>query len=116
MVTPNQTPPAEAPGAPDLLKALGLDAPPPRHPPTVEMRDDPRTVATYARCAQAAADSISQKTNCGCPICKLTIFEARAAAFMQQETIRAAFTGDTSRLEAVVRLIDELKGGFPPPA
>lgn len=59
--------------------------------------------------AEAIANMLARKSNCGCKVCVLGVLEAKVALFVAKESLRAAFTGDRSGLESVVAKVEEIK-------
>lgn len=113
MVMSNQTPNAAGEQSlPDLLKMFGLPQPA-ACPPGPAPADDPVLIAGLSRAYQLGADALARKLNCGCARCKLLEYDTKVSTFMVRETLRAAFTGDTSKLEALAKLVDEMKTGGP---
>lgn len=92
-----------------FLDMIGIPAPKPVAHPDVEPRDDLGFVAHCARQADFAADAMAKAANCPCKICKLVLPQLTVAHFAIKETIRAAYTGDRTKLDALLAKVEELK-------
>lgn len=77
--------------------------------PATEPKDSPGFMAGCAAVAKTAADAAARSQKCQCARCKLTIHAEAVSAFMWTETLRAAVTGDTSKLAAVAAKVEELR-------
>lgn len=68
-------------------------------------KDDPAYLAKYADSAAKCADQLRSLKACPCPRCKLSMFETAVSEYVCAETVRAAVTGDTSKLQQFLDLI-----------
>ncbi|HEY1190758.1 MAG TPA: hypothetical protein VGE74_24215 [Gemmata sp.] len=104
--------PAPAPQEePDMvMPAPGPESP---HPGAGRSTSDPAFLAELATIAHAAHRSAAHVAACRCPQCALLLAQARVGAFMVSETLRAALTGDRSKLDAVLALVTGLAAERP---
>lgn len=72
-------------------------------------KDDPQWVAKYAIALNQIQQCIVIARNCPCPRCNLDLFEFQISEFVCRQTVEAAYTGDTSKLQAVLDLITKMK-------
>lgn len=93
----------------EILDQLPTDPPAPAAHPDTDPRQSPKFLLGCAQTADILADELARNANCPCRLCKLSLFYTRVAAFMARETLQAAITGDTAKLQAVVDVVERLK-------
>lgn len=72
-------------------------------------KDDPGFIAQPLSIVDRCKKQLAVMEKCTCPRCKLALFPVRIQEFAEAETIAAAYTGDTSKLQALCDLIEQLK-------
>ncbi len=72
-------------------------------------KDDPAYLAKYAKSAEMCARQLASQKECPCPRCKLSMFETAISKYACEQTVAAAITGDTSKLQAILDLIEGRK-------
>jgi hypothetical protein len=78
-------------------------------PKHTQPKDDPAFIERYSKTARQVQQEAVIANNCPCPSCKLALYELTIEQFACTETVKAAFTGDTSKLQAVCDLIAKMK-------
>lgn len=113
MVMPAGDPaPRPDPNAPSELfaevlgKLFGTPAPKPAKHVTPP-KDSPEFIQSFADKAARMARGAKDAAACGCVQCALCLFYLKVEEFVCSETVAAAHTGDTSKLQALVDLIEQ---------
>ena len=71
--------------------------------------NDPDFIRQMAEAEVLYAEQINTRKTCGCARCKLAVYHDLINVFVVHEIIAAAFTKDTSKLQALVDLVEKLK-------
>lgn len=106
-------------GKPNMTSFLGkLLAEAAKNPPSGEPKetlpkDDPQFIQKYVNVAVYCEQELPLRQACPCPRCKLALFEVQVTQFVCRETVAAAYTGDTSKLQAILDCVEKLKAGTP---
>ncbi len=74
-------------------------------------KDDPAYLAKYSNNAALCAQYLANQKSCPCPRCKLSMFETAISEYVCTQTVAAALTGDTSKLQGILDLIAAQKEG-----
>lgn len=97
---------------PEFLSALFGGGVPPapqaKCPEAKTMKDVPQLLKCFLQHAEDYARAAQLSEQCGCAVCRLRIMHEKVAAFMCRATVEAAYTGDQTKLQTVLAVVESL--------